>query len=117
MMLRIVSFLITLPLSLFVILFAIANTETITTQIAFFDYSFDIPQYVLGLGMLVIGFICGGLLVWLNLYGYRIRYWQAKRKITKYEDEMTALKEKQMAKSRDLIEEEPLPPMIGTDEI
>ncbi len=107
MMQRILTFCITLPLSLFVLLFAIANSGDITVKLAFFDVSYDIPQYVLGLGMLAIGFICGGLMVWLNLYGYRIRYWQANRKIKKYEDEMTHLKEKQMEKSRDLVEETP----------
>lgn len=117
MMLRILSLIITLPLSLFVVLFAIANTDIITTQIAFFDYSFDVPQYVLGLAMLAIGFICGGLLVWLNLYGYRIRYWQAKRKIAKYEDEMTNLKEKQMEKSADLTDDEPLTSLPPHDDL
>lgn len=104
MMLRVLSFCITLPLSLFVILFAIANTGDVTARLAFFDISLDMPQYVLSLGLMALGFICGGVMVWLNLYGYRIRYWQAQRKIAKYEGEITMIKERQMEKSRDLVE-------------
>ena len=87
-MLKILTFVITIPLSLFVLLFAVSNTHKVGVSLIFTEADYDMPLYMIALGLMAIGFLCGCLLVWLNLYGYRIRYWRASRKITKMEEEI-----------------------------
>ena len=49
-------------------------------------------MYVISLGMMAVGFLVGCFLVWMNLYGYRIKYWSVSRKNTKLENEIDQLK-------------------------
>lgn len=91
-MFRVLTFLITVPLSLFVLLFAVSNTQDITVSLLFVDYSITLPAYIIILGLMALGFLAGCVLVWLNLYGYRIKYWRASRHQPKLEAEIERLK-------------------------
>jgi len=111
-MTRILSLLITLPFTLFVILFAVSNTQDTTAYLRLFDATFTLPQYALTLGMTTVGFLAGGLLVWLNLYGYRIKYWQAQRKISRFEDSHEKIKDNHLDNSAKLNEPVDKPGLI-----
>lgn len=105
-MTRILSLLITLPFTLFVILFAVSNTQDTAVHLNLFDMTYELPQYALSLGMMALGFTVGGLLVWLNLYGYRIRYWQVQRKNTRYEEQIEKIKKDHLESSEKLTKAE-----------
>ena len=91
-MFRVLTFLITVPLSLFVLLFAVSNTQEMTVSLLILDQSMSLPVYVAVLGLMALGFLAGGVLVWLNLYGYRIKYWRLSRQQPKLEAEIERLK-------------------------
>jgi len=91
-MLRLITFLITIPISLFVLWFAVSNTHDITISLMFIGQDFTLPAYAVILGLMALGFLAGCLLVWLNLYGYRIKYWRASRNQPKLEAEIDRLK-------------------------
>jgi len=102
-MFRFLSLLITLPLSVFVILFAVSNTQNATVNFNILDAHFTLPQYGITLGMMALGFIAGSLLVWLNLYHYRIRYWQTQKKLQRYEEKHEAIRDNQLEQSKSLV--------------
>tara|TARA_B100001971_G_C18031936_1_gene453017 strand:+ start:323 stop:709 length:387 start_codon:yes stop_codon:yes gene_type:complete len=91
-MTKLINLLITVPLSLFVLLFAVSNTQKIDVFLNFFGLELTLPMYVISLGMMAVGFLVGCFLVWMNLYGYRIKYWSVSRKNTKLENEIDQLK-------------------------
>lgn len=98
---KIISLFITVPLSLFVLLFAVSNTHSVEVSFDIVELSVQTSLYIIGLGLMAIGFLVGCILVWLNLYGYRIKYWRVKRQNTRLEDEMTRLKNEHDAQMHD----------------
>ena len=101
-MLRLISLLITIPVTLFVIFFAVSNTQDVTVYFNIFDWSLSAPFYAISLGLMAAGFIIGALLVWLNLYSYRIRYWQAQRQISRYEKRIDDIRSTHLDQSKSL---------------
>jgi uncharacterized membrane protein YciS (DUF1049 family) len=106
-MIRLLSFLITLPISLFVILFAVSNTQNAPVYFNILDASFSLPQYGISLGLMALGFLVGSLLVWLNLYHFRIRFWQAQRKLQRFEDKNDTIRDNQLDQSKALLDTTP----------
>ena len=91
-MIKIINLVITVPLTLFVLLFAVSNTQDVTVSLNLIGLDTTLPLYIISLGLMAAGFICGCVLVWLNLYGYRIKYWSLSRKNAKLEGEIENLK-------------------------
>ena len=56
------------------------------------------------------------MLVWLNLYPYRIKYWHTNRKLTKATEQIESL-EKQLVQASETLEAEPADttPVIRTE--
>lgn len=90
-MLRYLSLIITLPLTVFAVLFALSNDATAEVALWPLEGVRIVPLYLLGLGMLALGFFCGA--VFVSLYAQRIRfkYWQEKRQRARLEKEVEAL--------------------------
>lgn len=70
------SFIITLPVTLVVLVFALSNRGPIGLTLWPFDVTIDLPIYLVVLGSLVVGLLLGGLIAWLA--GRRVRR-QARR--------------------------------------
>jgi uncharacterized integral membrane protein len=70
------SFIITLPVTLVILVFALSNRGPIGLTFWPFDSTIDLPIYLVVLASLLLGFILGGLIAWLA--GGRIRR-QARR--------------------------------------
>jgi uncharacterized integral membrane protein len=70
------SFIITLPVTLVILVFALSNRGAIGLTLWPFDATIDLPIYLVVLGSLLLGFLLGGLIAWLA--GGRVRR-QARR--------------------------------------
>ena len=64
-MIRLLYLLITFPLAVFCVLFAVSNREMALLELWPFPNQVPLPLWVLGLGALFAGFLFGGLITWL----------------------------------------------------
>lgn len=69
--LRALSWLLTLPLALLVVSFAVSNRDSVALGLWPLPFTVELPAFVLVLGAFVIGFLVGGLVVWLGQHGHR----------------------------------------------
>jgi len=83
---------ITIPLAIFAVLFAISNMGDVTAHLMPFSQDFKMPLYLLGLGMLGLGFFCGALFVWVLSQKTRFHHWKEKRKSSRLEKELDILR-------------------------
>ena len=82
------TLIITLPLTLFCVLFALSNMNDV--QVSFWPLSWQetLPLYVVGLGLMAAGFVCGALFVWLGAQKTRLQLWKETRKSERLEKEL-----------------------------
>jgi len=80
---RILIWFITLPLTLFILSFAVSNTETVEVFFTPFTSSVDIYLSFICLGMLILGFLCGALYVWIHDLKQRGKSWNKLRQVKK----------------------------------
>jgi uncharacterized integral membrane protein len=93
---RCITWFITIPLSLFSVVFALSNTGTVQIFLQPFEGSYDIPVSLLGLGMLGIGFFLGAVFVWIHNQKLRWQYWQENRKLKKRAEQTNAVQTKEV---------------------
>ncbi len=60
------SWIITLPLMLFVVVFALSNMHEVTFGLWPFDDTFTLELFIAVLVTFVLGFICGGTVLWFS---------------------------------------------------
>jgi uncharacterized integral membrane protein len=65
------SFIVTLPITLVVLIFALSNREAVGLTFWPFDAIIDLPIYLVVLGGVLLGFLLGGLIAWVA--GGRVR--------------------------------------------
>lgn len=63
---RYLSWIVTLPVALVAVLFAISNRESVTFALWPLPFTMEAPLYLATLAALVAGFVCGGAVVWLS---------------------------------------------------
>lgn len=68
---RLIGWLLALPVSLLAAVFAVANRHDLRLQLWPLPWSLDLPVYLAVLVPLVLGMVLGGLAVWLG--GHRTR--------------------------------------------
>ncbi len=85
------TLLITIPLTVFAILFAISNGDDISVGLWPLEGRYALPVWIFGLGLLGCGFFLGALFVWLPAQKMRFRYWQESRKSSRLEKELEAV--------------------------
>lgn len=61
---RHVSWVVTVPVGVAAIVFAVANTHA--TKVTFWPWEIELPLYLVVLGCLVLGFVAGGFVAWLS---------------------------------------------------
>ena len=86
------SWILTLPLSLIVIVFALSNRESVTINLWPFELTQPIPLFLILLGALFIGFITGGSIAWLAQSGKRRAGRRARREAKQLSDEVQRLR-------------------------
>lgn len=70
---RHLSVILTVPLAIVAVLFAISNRETVTFALWPLPFTLEAPLYLATLVALVIGIVVGGLIGWLGQHGSRRR--------------------------------------------
>ncbi len=63
---RILSLLVTLPFSLFVIWFAVSNRDSVTVKLDYIDFSMTAPLFIFIGAVFVIGFFVGAMVIQLR---------------------------------------------------
>ena len=88
------TLLITVPLTLIAVFFAVANT----TEAPFFllpgAEAVTLPIYIVGLGMLLGGFLGGALFVGIHAQRTTYQLWQEKKRAAQLEKDLDALHKK-----------------------
>jgi uncharacterized integral membrane protein len=79
------SLLITVPLCLAFVVFAVANRQRVELNLWPFFALADVPLFLLALGMLAIGALAGALWMWVPLARWRMRARSHERRIVELE--------------------------------
>ncbi len=87
-LIRLLSLGITLPVTLAVVVFAVANRGPVTVDFWPFALAVDVPVYGLALGTLAIGCLLGALLTWVPLLLTRRSLASARQKLVKLEADL-----------------------------
>ncbi len=87
-LIRLLSLGITLPVTLAVVIFAVANRAPVTVDFWPFALAVDVPVYGLALGTLAIGCLLGALLTWVPLLLTRRSLASARQKLVKLEADL-----------------------------
>ncbi|HTJ62420.1 MAG TPA: LapA family protein [Alphaproteobacteria bacterium] len=87
---RILSLVITVPITVLVVLFAVSNLDAVTLRLRPFPFDMTMPIWALTLMVLFVGFILGAIVTWI---GDRKRRREAKllsRKVGELEQALAA---------------------------
>ena len=83
---------ITLPFTLVVVIFAIANLDMVSIDLWPFPRQVEVPLSVIVLLSLLVGFFLGGTIAWLSAGSYRLQARRAKRRLRELEEENQRLR-------------------------
>ncbi|WP_029009140.1 LapA family protein [Azospirillum halopraeferens] len=70
---RYLTWIVTIPIAVVAVLFAISNRDTVVFTLWPTPFSLEAPLYLATLVALVVGFLAGGLIAWVNQGGNRRR--------------------------------------------
>ena len=79
------SWILTLPLTIVVIVFAVANRNFVPLDLWPFEIAVQVPIFVLVLGSLFVGFLIGALAMWVSGGKQRRRARAARSRLAKLE--------------------------------
>lgn len=88
------SWIVTLPLALVAVVFAVANRDAATLNIWPLGIALEAPLFILVLGSALIGLLAGGLIAWLSAGSSRQRRNEALRRAEAAERELAFLRSK-----------------------
>ena len=89
------SWIITLPITVVVVVFSIANSHEIAIDLWPFEASLALPLFVLVLVSLLVGFLVGACVMWITAGKTRSRARAAAHKASDLEREVASLKRQQ----------------------
>ena len=100
---KVISWIISLPLALVIIVFSLVNRDAATVDLWPFPVSVDIPLFALILASLMIGVLWGGLAAWMAAGRARKRAREMTRRADSAEMEVRHLEERaaRLERSRD----------------
>jgi uncharacterized integral membrane protein len=87
---RLVHWIVTLPVALVVVLFAVSNREGVTVTLWPLPVRLEAPLYLVVLLALVAGFLVGELIAWINAGRARRLARERARRIEALERELSA---------------------------
>jgi uncharacterized integral membrane protein len=104
---------VTLPIALLVILFALMNRQEVTLSLWPLPWDIGAPLFLFTLGAIVFGFLLGSLVVWVSHGTARRKLRSARRELAESRDELAILRRQQGqgANNQQLVHHRPsLPP-------
>ena len=87
---RLVHWLVTAPVAVVAVVFAVSNLDRVPVGLWPFSDVLVMPLYLLVLGALALGFLCGELVAWLNGGRWRREARRRQRRIEALERELSA---------------------------
>ena len=93
-MLRILSWIVGIPVAAAVVAFAVANRGSVKLSLLPLPFEIELPLYLVVLGAMLAGLILGGLIAWLSAGRLRRRARQSAREAEASSREAQALREK-----------------------
>ncbi len=87
---KLVHWLVTLPLALLLVVFAVSNRESVMVTLWPLPVVLDAPLYLVVLLILLIGFLIGQLVAWINGRHWRREARRRARRIESLERELAA---------------------------
>lgn len=91
---NILAWLISIPLAVVIIAFAVANGGAMSVSLDPLPYAVDAPVWALTIGSIFAGFIIGGLIRWLLDYKWRRMARQGRRHVRALEEELSRLQKR-----------------------
>ncbi len=85
-----VHWLVTAPIALLLVVFAVSNRETVTVTLWPLPVMLDAPLYLIVLLVLLVGFLVGQLVAWINGGRWRREARRRSRRIEALERELAA---------------------------
>lgn len=107
---RVLSWLVTLPLALVAVSFAVSNLTPVELALWPLPFRLEAPVYALVLVTLVVGFIAGGAVTWLGQHHHRKAERAHQRRADRLEAELNALQQQDGAKAATALPATLLPP-------
>lgn len=89
---KVLSWLVGLPLAVIVLLFALSNRHGVTVGLWPFEDGIDLPVYLIVLLPLLVGFLAGALLAGLKGLKHRRALRQQARRVADLERQLDALR-------------------------
>ncbi|MDY0881751.1 LapA family protein [Dongia soli] len=86
------TWIITLPITILVVLFAVMNRESVTLNLWPLPWDIAAPLYLLTLGCVLFGFLFGLLVMWLSHRSTRRRSRDLSRRVDAQANELNALR-------------------------
>ncbi len=111
---KVIRWLIGLPLAVVAIVFAVANRDAVTVELWPFPWTVTLPLYLLSLGTLAVGVLIGAMFAWASGSHRRAQTRREKkdqnRKIQALERENATLKQETARLAAPAEEQKSLPP-------
>lgn len=90
---RLLSWLIGLPVAVVAVLFAISNRHAVELDLWPLPFSVDLPVYLAVLGPLALGLVAGGLIAWFAAGGSRRAARRERRRAQELERQVEVLRQ------------------------
>lgn len=103
------KWIIALPLIIGVVLFALANPQTITLTYSPIHAAATLPLYFIALVFLGIGFLIGAFMAWVGMSAVRAERRALKKKVKELEKDINIANEKLLKALSEKSEQENLP--------
>jgi uncharacterized integral membrane protein len=91
---KFLSWLITIPVVVLCVLFAVSNRQEVNLDLWPTGYVLSAPLYLISLGCLALGFFSGALLFWLGGLGARLQRHHLSKEVEKLKKELMETKGK-----------------------
>jgi len=87
---RILSLVITAPITVLVVLFAVSNLDSVTLRLRPFPFDMTMPIWALALIVLFVGFVLGAIVTWIGDRKRRREARQLARRVSELEQALAA---------------------------